>query len=140
MQFSGHINRQILLAEDDCDDQELLENAFSQIDPSWEIVCIPNGKKFVSYLDKMQDDALPALLILDYNIPELTGVEILRLLNNDKRYLDIPKVIWSTSSSPFFKATSIELGVADYITKPNDFASFLSIAKHMLSFVKDARI
>lgn len=137
MQFSGHSNRQILLAEDDCDDQELLENAFGEIDPSWEVVCIPNGRKFVSYLDSMKDESLPALLILDYNIPELTGVEILRLLNNDSRYQHIPKIIWSTSSSPFFKATSIELGVADYITKPNDFASFLSIARHMLSFVKN---
>lgn len=135
MQFSGHSNRQILLAEDDCDDQELLENALSQIDPAWQLVCIPNGKKFISYLDSMDDSQLPALMIMDYNIPELTGVEILKLLNSDTRYAGIPKIIWSTSNSPYFKAASIELGVADYITKPNDFASFLSIAKHMLSFV-----
>lgn len=137
MQFSGHLNKQILLAEDDCDDQELLENAFNQIDPSWKVVCIPNGKKFVSYLAEIADQQLPALLVLDYNIPELTGVEILKLLNNESRYQEIPKIIWSTSSSPFFKAASIELGVSDYITKPNDLASFLSIAKHMLSFVKE---
>ncbi|GAA3916437.1 response regulator [Chitinophaga oryziterrae] len=137
MQFLGHSKRLILLAEDDIDDQELLENAFGEIDPSWQLVCIPNGRKFIKYLDTIQDVDLPALLILDYNIPELTGVEIVKELNDHARYLAIPKIIWSTSSSPVFKAMSIELGVADYITKPSDLASFLTIARHMLSFVKE---
>lgn len=137
MQFLGHRKRLILLAEDDVDDQELLENAFGEIDPTWQLVCIPNGRKFVKYLNSMEDGALPALMILDYNIPELTGVEIVQELNDQARYLNIPKIIWSTSSSPVFKAKSIELGVVDYVTKPSDLASFLSIAKHMLSFVKE---
>lgn len=138
MQFSGHSKRLILLAEDDIDDQELLENAFSEIDPTWQLVCIPNGRKFVKYLESIEDKELPALMILDYNIPELTGVEIVEELNDQSRYLGIPKIIWSTSSSPVFKARSIELGVVDYITKPSDLASFLTIAKYMLSFVKEA--
>jgi len=138
MQFSGHSKRLILLAEDDIDDQELLENAFNEIDPTWQLVCIPNGRKFVKYLESIEDKELPALMILDYNIPELTGVEIVEELNDQSRYLEIPKIIWSTSSSPVFKARSIELGVVDYITKPSDLASFLTIAKYMLSFVKDS--
>jgi CheY-like chemotaxis protein len=137
MQFLGHSKRLILLAEDDIDDQELLENAFGEIDPSWQLVCIPNGRKFVKYLDTIHDTDLPVLLILDYNIPELTGVEIVKELNDHARYLAIPKIIWSTSSSPVYKAISKELGVADYITKPSDLASFQSIARHMLSFVKE---
>lgn len=137
MQFSGHSKRLILLAEDDIDDQELLENAFNEIDPSWQLVCIPNGRKFIKYLDSIADRELPALMILDYNIPELTGVEIVQELNDQARYHGIPKIIWSTSSSPVFKAKSIELGVKDYIIKPSDLASFLSIAKYMLSFVKE---
>ena len=138
MQFSGHSKRLILLAEDDIDDQELLENAFSEIDPTWQLVCIPNGRKFVKYLESIEDKELPALMILDYNIPELTGVEIVEELNDQSRYFGIPKIIWSTSSSPVFKARSIELGVVDYITNPTDLASFLTIARYMLSFVKES--
>ena len=137
MQFLGHSNRLILLAEDDSDDHELLENAFTEIDPSWRIVCISNGKKFVNFLEEIKDGELPALLVLDYNIPELTGVEVVEALNHRGRYLDIPKIIWSTSSSPIYKAKSIELGVADYVIKPSDLASFKDIAKHMLTFVKE---
>jgi CheY-like chemotaxis protein len=137
MQFLGHSNRLILLAEDDTDDHELLKNAFNEIDPAWQVICISNGKKFVQHLDTIEDGALPALLVLDYNIPELTGVEIVETLNHRGRYMGIPKIIWSTSSSPVFIAKSIELGVVDYVIKPSDLASFTAIAKHMLSFVKD---
>ncbi|TWW01888.1 response regulator [Chitinophaga pinensis] len=137
MQLSGHSKRLILLAEDDIDDQELLENAIEEIDPTWQLVCIPNGRKFVKYLDTMGESDMPALMILDYNIPELTGVEVVKELNDQGRFMDIPKIIWSTSTSPVFKAKSIELGVKDYITKPNDLASFLTTARYMLSFVKE---
>lgn len=137
MQLLGHSKRLILLAEDDIDDQELLENAIEEIDPSWRLVCIPNGRKFVKYLDSIGEEELPALMILDYNIPELTGVEVVKELNDQGRFMDIPKIIWSTSTSPVFKAKSIELGVKDYITKPNDLASFLTTARYMLSFVKE---
>jgi DNA-binding response OmpR family regulator len=137
MQLSGHSKRLILLAEDDIDDQELLENAIEEIDPTWRMVCIPNGRKFVKYLDNMDEGEIPALMILDYNIPELTGVEVVKELNEQGRFVDIPKIIWSTSTSPVFKAKSIELGVKDYITKPNDLASFLTTARYMLSFIKE---
>jgi len=137
MQLLGHSKRLILLAEDDIDDQELLENAIEEIDPTWQLVCIPNGRKFVKYLDSITEAELPALMILDYNIPELTGVEVVKELNDQGRFMDIPKIIWSTSASPVFKAKSIELGVKDYITKPNDLASFLTTARYMLSFVKE---
>lgn len=137
MQLLGHSKRLILLAEDDIDDQELLENAIEEIDPTWQLVCIPNGRKFVKYLDSISEDEMPALMILDYNIPELTGVEVVKELNEQGRFMDIPKVIWSTSASPVFKARSIELGVKDYITKPNDLASFLTTARYMLSFIKE---
>jgi CheY-like chemotaxis protein len=136
MQLLGHSKRLILLAEDDIDDQELLENAIEEIDPSWQLVCIPNGRKFVRYLENIGEEELPALMILDYNIPELTGVEVVKELNDKGRFIDIPKIIWSTSTSPVFKAKSIELGVKDYIAKPNDLASFLTTARYMLSFVK----
>lgn len=137
MQLSGHSKKLILLAEDDADDQELLENALGEIDPSWRLMCIPNGKKFLRYLETISDAELPALLVLDYNIPELTGMEIIEQLNDQVRYTNIPKIIWSTSNSPAYKAKSMALGVADYIIKPSDLASFLSIARHMLSFVKE---
>nr|WP_256379081.1 response regulator [Chitinophaga sp. SYP-B3965] len=125
------------MAEDDIDDQEMLEFAVKEVDPLAKIVSITNGRKFIALLDGIPDHELPVLIILDYNLPELTGVEIVKLLNQKGRYQAIPKVMWSTSSSPVHKSISIELGILDYIIKPSDMASFISIAKHMLSFIKE---
>lgn len=136
MQDLGHTKRTIFLAEDDIDDREMLEFAVKEVDPLAEIVSITNGRRFIALLDGIPDHELPALIILDYNLPELTGVEIVKLLNQKGRYHAIPKVMWSTSSSPVHKSISIELGILDYIIKPSDMASFISIARHMLSFIK----
>ncbi|MRG45752.1 response regulator [Chitinophaga sp. SYP-B3965] len=137
IQDLGHTKRTIFLAEDDIDDQEMLEFAVKEVDPLAKIVSITNGRKFIALLDGIPDHELPVLIILDYNLPELTGVEIVKLLNQKGRYQAIPKVMWSTSSSPVHKSISIELGILDYIIKPSDMASFISIAKHMLSFIKE---
>src|SRR5437764_7291832 len=83
----------ILLGEDDIDDQEILEEIFSSIDPSLRLQFINNGKKLVSHLEKVKNERLPCLIVLDYNMPELNGAEILKNLHNNLRVKSIPKII-----------------------------------------------
>lgn len=123
----------ILVAEDDIDDQELLEQALRTIKPDLEILFFTNGNKFRLYLDKLEDSNLPDLILLDYNLPELSGVDILKYMKERERYSLIPKIIWSTSNSVVFKNQSMALGATDYIVKPINFDSFTSIAGHLLS-------
>jgi len=125
----------ILIADDDLDDQELLGDAFHAIDKSLALEFIHNGNKVIRYLEKLPDAELPSLIILDYNMPELNGVEILKVLNGGGRYKLIPKIIWSTSNSIVYKNICLQLGATDYIVKPSDLASFGSIAQHMLSHI-----
>lgn len=139
MQFSGHVTGSIVLAEDDIDDQEMLEYSFREIDPQLPLICLPNGRKLMDYLSVLSESALPSIIILDYNLPELNGADIMRLLQQDHRYDHIPKLIWSTSNSPYYKSLCIELGALDYIEKPGDLAAYLSVARHMLSFIKTAK-
>lgn len=140
MQFLGHAPRSILLAEDDKDDQEMLEYAFREIDPAVSVVCVSNGGKFLSWLQNISTVDLPSLIILDYNLPEMNGAEIITMLQQEERYRDIPKVIWSTSTSPVYRALCLRLGARDYIIKPSDMATYLSTAKHMLTFIREAML
>jgi CheY-like chemotaxis protein len=125
----------ILIADDDLDDLELLGEAFHSLDSQLRVEFIYNGNKLINYLEKLGDAELPSILVLDYNIPELNGVEIIRTLNKSERYQAIPKVIWSTSNSAIHKKLSVELGATDYIVKPSDLASFNRIAKYLLSLI-----
>src|SRR5687768_12163884 len=93
----------IFLAEDDVDDQELLVEAFAQLDKTISITAVNNGKKALSFLEDLAPEKNPCLIVLDYNLPELSGAEILQRLNKMNRFEDVTKVVWSTSNSPVYE-------------------------------------
>ena len=126
----------IFLAEDDLDDQELLIEAFTNLDTETEIFTIANGNKAIGLLEKMADNQLPNLIILDYNLPEVNGGQILEILQKDQRYHPIPKVIWSTSNSPMYQSQCLSLGARAYLVKPSDIKGIQNMAQQMLSFCK----
>ena len=129
----------ILLAEDDIDDQELLAEAFSQIDPAIELHSFSTGKHFLSHVESLPDDELPGLMILDYNIPEINGSEILQHLQKE-RYRDVVKLVWSTSDSPLYKNTCIESGALAYFVKPSSVTAIKSLAEKMLDCLKNQQV
>jgi CheY-like chemotaxis protein len=124
----------VLVAEDDIDDQELLAQALYALDPGIIITFITNGNKFRRHLEELGDSNLPRVILLDYNLPELNGVEILKFLSTNERYRDIPKMVWSTSNSGVFRNQSIQFGAVEYIVKPINFDSFTQIALKILSY------
>ena len=122
----------ILLGEDDPDDQELLKDVFSSIDSSFILLFVNNGKEVLSALEKLNDDQLPCLIVLDYNMPGLNGSDILKEVGQNERYNEIPKVVWSTSGSDKFKKLCMELGAVDYVLKPSNNIDLEKIARYML--------
>jgi CheY-like chemotaxis protein len=123
----------ILFGEDDKDDEEFLEEIFSEVDPSFSLQFINNGRELIRSLNEKEDNHLPCLIVLDYNMPELNGAEILKGLKENKRYDTIPKVVWSTSGSDTYKNICLELGVAAYIIKPSHVKELKDIVRYMIS-------
>lgn len=123
----------ILFGEDDKDDEDFLKEVFSDIDNSFFLHFVNNGSKLVSFLNQVPADRLPRLLVLDYNMPELNGAEILRILQQHDRYNSLPKIIWSTSGSEIYKKKCLELGADEYIIKPSNVNDLKTIVHHMLS-------
>ena len=123
----------ILLGEDDADDQEMLKEVFSSIDESFILFFVNNGNEILSALEKLRVDQMPCLIVLDYNMPGLSGADILRELSTNEQYKNIPKVVWSTSGSEKFKSLCLQLGAVDYIIKPNNVQDLEQAARYMLS-------
>ena len=123
----------ILLGEDDPDDQEMLKEVFTAIDTAFVLFFVNNGSEVLSALGKLKDDQMPCLIILDYNMPGLSGADILRELGTNERYKNIPKVVWSTSGSEKFRSVCLELGAVDYVLKPTEVVELEEIARYMLS-------
>ena len=131
----------IFLAEDDIDDQELLIEAFAHFDNSISVKVVNNGKKALSFLENLSPKQSPCLIVLDYNLPELSGAEILQKLNQSKLFDNVTKVVWSTSNSPVYESVCIALGAKAYLVKPNDISGMNKLAELMLQMcaVKTAR-
>lgn len=127
-------NRTIIFGEDDIDDIDFLKETFSVLDNSFDLLFIDKGRKLLAMLEALADNELPCLLVLDYNMPELNGAEILEHLKLNDRYDPIPKIIWSTSGSDTYKNKCLELGAVDYVIKPDNVKDFVETVRFMLTF------
>jgi CheY-like chemotaxis protein len=131
-------NLTILLAEDDPDDQELIKEAFSDADVSFVLQIVKDGKSVIRYLETTPDKKLPCLIVLDYNMPELNGAEVLQHLYDQPRYKHIPKVILSTSSNQFYVQEALKKGAYAYKVKPSNYPKLVEIAKEMIALCSKA--
>ena len=126
----------ILAADDDLEDLELIEDAFSSLEPDIALHKVTNGRAVIEYLNNKPDSDLPCLIILDYNMPELNGSEVLAKISKEKRYDGIPKLVLSTSSAPIHIHECLINGASEYYVKPNSLRELESLAKKMLAFCK----
>jgi CheY-like chemotaxis protein len=124
----------ILVGEDDPDDQEFLKEIFATVDSTYSLIFAHNGSQILVHLGSCHDGDLPCLILLDYNMPELNGADILTELKKDRRYDNIPKIIWSTSSSLTYKNMCLELGANDYMVKPSSMNALMDIARQIIVY------
>lgn len=113
----------ILLIDDDEDDMELLSSSLEMLGLS--IIILNAGDKAIDYLN-LKKGSLPALIILDYNMPRINGEQVLLLLKSNTYTKDIPVIMYSTSMSPVFKNAIVDLGALACITKPSAYSEFIA--------------
>ena len=122
----------ILVADDDSEDQELLGDAISEVDPEAKAEMVFNGKEALEYLEKRFDKDLPCAIILDYSMPHLNGAEVLAILYKNSRFSAIPKFVWSTSNSKFHIDQCKNYGALNYFVKPDKPDKLYSLVKEVL--------
>lgn len=122
----------ILIADDDQEDRYLMHIAFEEIGRSGDIYLVENGMQVFKYLeDLIQDEAMPALIVLDLNMPILNGIETLSRLKAHTVYKNIPVIMYTTSVHQLEKAKCLEIGAVDFIKKPARFQQTISTAKFL---------
>jgi CheY-like chemotaxis protein len=127
----------ILLADDDPEDQEILQDILLKLEPSVEIHKVDTGKQAVDYLLFCPEDELPCLIILDYSMPVFNAAEVLDQIRHKPVLQSIPKVIWSSSRQPEHVKPCMEKGAKQYFAKPNKMSELTEIARQMLAICKD---
>lgn len=108
----------IYLVDDDEDDVYLARLTFSMHFPEWNLTSFEDGQALIDSLSLNPTQKLPDLIILDLNMPRLTGYETLVLLKRHKRWKSARVAILSTSSNPDDEQRSKALGACAFLTKP----------------------
>src|SRR5688500_9604582 len=126
----------VLIADDDIEDLELIEDAFMRQNPSVQLVKLNNGKAVIDYLTGQYDEQLPCVILLDYNMPELTGLQVLSVMKTMERYSHIPKIILSTSSTPVHIHECKINGASEYFVKPNNLKELDSLIINILDYCR----
>ena len=113
----------IVLVEDNAADAELTNLAFKNISPHAEVINFSNGKDFLEHLDGNQIEPI-SLVLLDLNMPQMSGSEVLKSLQKNKSWAKIPVVVFSSSKQEEDIQCCYELGANAYVSKPFDFSEY----------------
>lgn len=127
-----HIDKTVLLIDDDKDDLEMLQNALRDTDIDHEIIEATDGVQGLKVLNTlMSRKQLPCLIVLDVNMPKMDGRETLVRIKADEQLAKIPVVIFSTSSSQLDR-TFFEKYNTAYFVKPINFESLKKTASSLI--------
>ena len=116
----------ILLVEDNEGDILLTREAFEESKIVNKITAIKDGKEAINYFESLTSkEEIPHLVLLDINLPKVSGHEVLMYVKNNERLKSIPVIMLTTSSSEKDILQSYKNHVNCYITKPIDVSDFM---------------
>ena len=123
----------ILLVEDNPDDTEMALHAFKRARFTNRVQVISDGAEALDYLfcrekySNRQPTERPQLVLLDLNLPNVSGLEVLRLVKADKRTRSIPIVVLTVSQMFSDMQECQRLGAEAYIVKPVNFQRLIQV-------------
>src|SRR5436309_12632194 len=128
--------KRILLVEDNERDVELTLAALEEHNLANEVIVARDGAEALDYLyqrGKYSDraDGLPAVVLLDLNMPKVDGMEVLQRMKIDPVLKQVPVVMVTSSRVEQDLVRSYELGVNAYVVKPVDFQKFVECIKQI---------
>ena len=118
----------ILLVEDNPDHAALALRALRRAEVDNEVVVMEDGEHALSFLDARAQRDLPTVVLLDLNLPGISGHEVLRHIRQTAQLQTLPVVILSTSDEEQDKVLSYQLGANSYMLKPVEFDDFVCMA------------
>jgi CheY-like chemotaxis protein len=118
----------VLYIEDNLSNIELLEEIFSIQLPDVQLVSSINGGDAVD----LAIDYKPNVILLDMNLPDIQGDEVLLLLHENKITKNIPVIILSADAMQNQIDRMLLAGAIKYLTKPLDISEFMKIIKEFL--------
>ena len=111
----------VFFIEDDMIESMKLQRAISKFQSKHKIIEAKNGEEA---LDILKSGTLPDIILLDLNMPRMSGIEFLTILKEDPKLKYLPTIILTTSENRADLLKCFEIGIAGYIIKPLKYEDY----------------
>ena len=126
----------IVMIEDDHGHAKLIEKNIRRANISNDILHFDSGQPALDYLFSEEVRANgPMLILLDLNLPDMQGTDILAEVKKDERLKRAPVVVLTTTDDKVEIQRCYDLGCNVYITKPVDYESFAGAIRQLGLFL-----
>ena len=128
----------IVMIEDDEGHARLIEKNIRRAGISNDLKHFLNGTEALDYLFNSPEGPFhngPALVLLDLNLPDMSGTEILAKIKRDEKLHRIPVVVLTTTDDKIEIQRCYDLGCNVYITKPVNYESFADAIRQLGLFL-----
>jgi CheY-like chemotaxis protein len=123
--------QRILLVEDNPGDAQLVRMAFAEALPSARVSVASDGE---AALARLREEGPPHLLLLDLNLPRLSGHEVLQSIKADDALRRLPVVVLSSSQAEADVVRSYELGASSHVAKPGDVDALFALVETLARY------
>jgi len=130
----------ILIVDDSAADREIIKRALGRGRIRCDVYEAENGEKALQYLkkeapyDKDSDSPVPDLILLDINMPRVSGLEVLKHIRSDEALHRLPVIVLSTSKRDEDVIQSYNLGVNAFVSKPLAADEFIKAIQMLETF------
>ena len=128
------MNINILIADDEPNQLELM--SFNLSNAGYSIIKAANGKEAIELIENHSPD----LIILDWMMPKMSGIDVCRTLRSRSETKQIPIIILSARSEDSDKSLGLDTGADDYISKPFSPKELISRVKALLRRARPALV
>lgn len=102
-----------LLLIDDC---EMMQRFIKPVlESEFEVITVSTGMEAILYL---RNENFPDIILLDFNLPEMTGLEVLTAIRENDKWAGIPVVMLSGVKDSEKRWQCLEVGANDFLAKP----------------------
>jgi len=125
--------KRVVVAEDNLADQELIRLTFEAVDPEYQVVVCSDGEELLKYL-QTSDPSDFQFLLLDLNMPRVSGKEVLSRLNSEDRFRTLPVIVFSSSVNGSDIIHCYSQGANAYVRKPVDLNDYQTTIASITEF------
>jgi CheY-like chemotaxis protein len=128
----------VLSVEDDDAAFYVIRAAFDELPLSVQLLRAKDGQEALALLHNQAQDTAPHrpdLILLDLNLPGISGLDVLASIKADQELASIPVIVFSSSFLDQDRRKSFALGAQQYITKPDTFDGVVQALKQACSVI-----